>query len=318
MSKAFDRRAIPVGAHEDYWTARDGHPIRTITWPAPSGRPRGSLLFFAGRGDFYEKYLETLDHWHALGWQVGAADWRGQGASGRLGRDPYTGHIDDFATWIDDLAELYADWRARTPGPHVLVGHSMGGHLLLRACAEQRIDPDGVILSAPMLGFASGRLPVGLAHWLVRIAARLRGAWRPAWKWTEKPGEPDEGRVHLLTHDQARYDDELWWREHRPEVAMGPGSLGWVERAYASMRALARPGVLEQVKPPVLLLATGNDQLVSFPAIMQAAMRLGDCQLVHFGAEAHHEILREADPVRDRAIAACDAFLARIAEDFGR
>ena len=46
----------------------------------------------------------------------------------RLGSDAVTGHIDDFSTWVDDLAALWADWRAATPGPHVLAGHSMGGH----------------------------------------------------------------------------------------------------------------------------------------------------------------------------------------------
>jgi lysophospholipase len=30
-----------------------------------------------------------------------------------------------------------------------------------------------------------------------------------------------------------------------------------------------------------------------------------------FGAEAYHEVLREADPVRDRAFAAIDDFLER-------
>jgi lysophospholipase len=36
-------------------------------------------------------------------------------------------------------------------------------------------------------------------------------------------------------------------------------------------------------------------------------------QLLMFGAEAAHEILREADPVRDRALAAIDDFLDRLA-----
>jgi lysophospholipase len=31
-----------------------------------------------------------------------------------------------------------------------------------------------------------------------------------------------------------------------------------------------------------------------------------------FGEEAYHEVLREADPVRDRALAAVDDFLDRV------
>ena len=279
----------------------------------PGAPARGSILFLPGRGDFYEKYLETLDHWHQQGWHVTAADWRGQAGSGRLGKDAVTGHIDDFATWVSDLAGLWRDWKAATPGPHVLAGHSMGGHLVLRAAAEGAVDPDGLLLSAPMLGFLPGGLPLAPMHALSRLIRALGDPHRPAWKWSEKPGAVPEARVALLTHDAERYADELWWREHRPELVMGPGSWGWVERAYASMRVLAQPGLLEAVRIPVLVLATTNDKLVAFQPIARAAQRLPNARLVRFDGEAHHEILREADPVRSRALAECDAFLAKLA-----
>jgi lysophospholipase len=313
VGKAFDPRAIPDGAVESRWRAGDGLELRQLSWPSSEAAPKGSILFLPGRGDFYEKYLETLDHWHREGWNVATADWRGQGGSGRLGNDPYTGHIDDFATWIDDLAGLWRDWKAATPGPHVLAGHSMGGHLELRATAEGRADPDGLIVCAPMLGFAARVMPDAVTHLLARIMCKLGDRRRPAWKWDDQPGVLAPDRIELLTHDPDRFADEVWWREHRPEVAMGPGSWGWVERALASMRRLAVPGRLEAVAIPVLILATQADRLVGFKPIVRAARRLRDCEFVHFGPEARHEILREADPVRDRALAACDAFLDRIA-----
>ncbi|MBS0482731.1 MAG: alpha/beta hydrolase [Proteobacteria bacterium] len=313
MNPAIDRRAIPASAHESSWTTGDGHVIRRIDWTQPAGQAKGSLLFMPGRGDCYEKYLETLDHWHSLGWQVTAADWRGQAGSGRLGLDPYTGHIDDFSVWIADLAAFWQQWKAQTPGPHVLAGHSMGGHLVLRAAAEGRVDPDGLILSAPMLGFRDKYAPAAVMHMAARLMAALGDRRRPAWKWSEKPGEVPADRIHLLTHDGERYADELWWRGARPELAMGPGSWGWVERAYVSMRELAGPDALEVVRMPVLIVSTVNDKLVDHKAIVTAAGRLHDCELIRFGDEAHHEILREIDPVRDRAIAACDDFLGRVA-----
>lgn len=265
-----------------------------------------------GRGDAYEKYLETLEQWHRTGWRVTAADWRGQAGSDRLGSDAVTGHIADFTDWLDDLALLWRTWSAETPGPHVLAGHSMGGHLALRALAEKRVDPDALVLSAPMLGFI-GPLPVGIGHAAARLMKRLGDPRRPAWKWSEKPGEMPAARIHLLTHDAERYGDELWWREQRPELVMGPGSWGWVERAYASMRALFAPGLLEAIHIPVLIVAARNDKLVDFRAIDHAAAWMRDAELVAFGPEAHHEILREADPVRDRAMAAIARFLDRVA-----
>jgi lysophospholipase len=311
--ETFDRRAIPASAIESRWEAADGHAIRRIDWPAPQAEVRGSLLFMPGRGDAYEKYLETLDHWHRQGWQVTAADWRGQAGSGRLGLDPVTGHIDDFAVWIDDLAQLWTSWREGAPGPHVLVGHSMGGHLVLRAMAEGRVDPTAAVLSAPMLGFKPAWIPDGFLHWLARRLSALGDARRPAWKWNEKPGVPPDDRIELLTHDHARYADELWWRDARPEIVMGPASWGWVAGALASSRMLQKPGVLEAIATPVLLLAVRGDRLVEYGAIERAARRLMSGHLVSFGAEARHEVLREADAVRGRALTAIDDFLDRAA-----
>lgn len=302
-----------MGVRESRWLAADSFAIRRIDWPAPTEKAKGSILFLPGRGDFYEKYLETLSHWAASGWQVTASDWRGQAGSGRLGADAVTGHIDDFATWVEDLTHLWNSWKAETPGPHALAGHSMGGHLALRAVAEGQVDPDGLILSAPMLGFTSSILPEAVMHLAAKAMKALGDPRRPAWKWSEKPGEVPAARAHLLTHDADRYADELWWREQRPELVMGPGSWGWVERAYASIRLMAAPGILEAVKVPVLMFGTDTDKLVAWKAIAKAATRLGDCELLHFGVEAHHEILRESDAVRTRVLAACDAFLARIA-----
>ncbi len=312
-----DRRAIPDAATESKWQARDGHEIRRIDWPGAARQdsvsPRGSILFLPGRGDCYEKYLETLEEWHRAGWRVTAADWRGQAGSGRLGKDAVTGHIDDFDTWVDDLAALWSDWKAQTMGPHVMAAHSMGGHITMRALADKRIDPDAVVLSAPMLGMASPPLPLAALHGVAKMMTRIGDPTRPAWKWSEKPGELPAARSNLLTHDAQRYDDEQWWRDERPELVMGPASWGWVERAYASWRKLELPDALEMIDAPVAILSTSSDKLVSHAANVRAARRLPKGELIAFGEEAHHEILREIDPVRGRAMDSIAQFLDRVA-----
>jgi lysophospholipase len=307
-----DRRAIPAEARESSWEAPDGYALRRIDWPGGKP-PRGSILFLPGRGDFYEKYLETLEQWHRAGWRVTAADWRGQAGSGRLGDDAVTGHIGDFADWVDDLAALWRDWKASTPGPHILAAHSMGGHIVVRALIAGVVDPDAVVLSAPMLGMAGPPLPLVVLQGVAKLMCMIGKPTRPAWKWSEKPGEVPARRRDLLSHDGERYADELWWRENRPQLVMGPGSWGWVERAYASTRAIEAMGALEQVTVPVLIVSTANDKLVSHAAAVRAAERLPHGELVAFGKEAHHEILREVDAVRDKAMAAIAGFLDRVA-----
>ena len=295
--------------------ARDGHRIRIIDWtPPPEGTARrGSILFMAGRGDAYEKYLESFEHWRLKGWQVVAADWRGQGGSGRLGMDESTGHIDDFQLWITDLAHLWSDFARDHEGPLVLAGHSMGGHLVLRAALEKALmpRPDALILSAPMLDVFPEFVPLPMKRWIAGAMGALGDPRRPAWKISEKPGSRPTTRQYLLTHDDTRYEDENWWRQARPELRLGPGSWAWVKAAAESSTALFRTGGLEEMDIPTFIIATDADRLVSPAAVRSALARLPDADALIFGKEARHEILREEDGVRGRALEAIDGFLER-------
>lgn len=314
-AKPFNRRAIPEQATEGKWSAPDGHEIRFIDWPAPPAevQPRGAMLFMAGRGDIYEKYLDSFEHWRLKGWQVSAADWRGQGGSGRLGLDADTGHIDDFSDWVSDLEAFWCEWAKRQTGPLVLVGHSMGGHLTMRAVLDKALNPapTALILSAPMLDVFPELVPLAIKRGWARFMAGLGDPRRPAWKMSEKPGAKPEMRMMLLTHDDDRYEDEAWWRQERPELKLGPGSWGWVREAMESTTRIFQRGALESVDLPVFIVGTSADKLVSPAAIRTAISRLPNVESLIFGSEARHEILRETDQIRDKALAAIDDFLDR-------
>lgn len=312
-TRPFDRRAIPAWAVESRWLAPDGAAIRRIDWPATGTRARGSLLFMPGRADFYEKYLETLEGWNRAGWRVTALDWRGQAGSGRLGPDGSTGHVSDFSVWVEDLGAFWNEWARNGPGPHVLIGHSMGGHLVLRALAEAAVRPDAAVLVAPMLGLLPRRLPDAVLHLVARAMLWLRGELREAWHGDERPRAMPGNRETLLTHDAERYADEAWWRAQRPALDMAAPSWGWIERAFASCRVLREKGALERIDTPVFIVATNADRLVDHAATARAIRRLPNADALVFGAEARHEILREVDPVRDAALAAIDRFLDRAA-----
>ncbi len=316
-----DRRSISPAATEGTWVLADGHAVRRIDWPGEpvdgQDAPRGSILFMPGRGDCYEKYLESLEEWYRDGWRVTASDWRGQAGSGRLGKDPFTGHIEDFSIWTDDLAHLWQQWVQEVPGPHIIAGHSMGGHLIMRALVDGKLQggtpPVACFLSAPMLGMKGPPVPFFVQHSVAKLMTLIGDPTRQAWKWSEKPGELPADRINLLTHDPDRYADEQYWRDTRPELVMGPASWRWVERAYASCRVLNASGAMERVRVPVLLASTAHDKLVSHDAIARAADRLPNGRLFVLGEEAHHEILRERDEVRRRVMDAIGAFLDEVA-----
>jgi lysophospholipase len=301
------RRAIPDDATISRWSAADGWPLRRFDWPPPAGLPpRGTLLFQTGRGDVFEKYLEAFAHWRAQGWHVAAFDWRGQGGSGRLSADPNVGHAADFAPWIADLGQVWSSLDSSRP--RVLIGHSMGGYLALRAVVERVVDPAACVLVAPMLGLRS---PVGAwaGERLARLMRALGDPARAAWKGHEKPGVRLD-RQRLLTADPDRYADEDYWYVRQPALKLGPPSWAWLVEAFAGTARLRADPRLAQVTTPVLLLVAEHDQLVDPRAAVSVASRLPDARVESFGNESAHEILREADPVRDRALAAIDAFLA--------
>ncbi len=302
---SFDRRAHPAGAAFRSWPAPDGWVLRRLDWPQPPRRrPRGSLLFAAGRGDFIEKYLEAYAHWHAAGWSVTAFDWRGQGASRAGGEEP-----ESLDILVGDLAALLKQLRAASTAPHAAVGHSMGGHILLRVLAEHRPDLDAAILVAPMLAINAAPLPAWGAAWTASLMSLLGLHAHPAWHQPSSAPPAGSLRQAILTGSAERYEDETWWWEKEPSYQLGPPSWGWLDAAYRST-VLVTPAALAGVETPVLLIGTDKDRLVSPDAIRRAASLLPKAELLMFKA-AGHEILREADEVRLAAHEAILAFLDR-------
>lgn len=306
------RRTYPDGSSISVWTAPDGWQLRRFDWPSTAAKPRGSILFQGGRGDIFEKYLETFHHWHDQGWTITSFDWRGQGGSGRLTDDPHVGDIDRFGTYLADYGAFWQEWVAATPGPHVAMGHSMGGHLVCRALAKVIAEPDAAVLIAPMMGFHAP-ISAGFGERVAEIAMRLGNPQRRAWKSNEKPGTTDS-RPSLLTHDADRYSDEPWWWEQKPEIKLGPPSWRWVVRAFESTRRLRASRRVKLVKVPILMLVAEADKLVRAADAIKVAGLLPDVRLVRFGSESAHEILREVDPVRNRALGEIDIFLSARAQ----
>lgn len=297
-------RSIPADAVMGSWRAPDGMLLRRFAW-APPGEPRGSLLFAGGRGDFIEKYLEAYAWWRDRGWAVTAFDWRGQGRS--RGDIPLGNHR-DFAPLIDDLAALVAEWRATAPGPYVAVGHSMGGHLLLRTMAEKAPALDAGVLVAPMLRVNSYPMPAWLAPQIAEFMCRIGWRDEPVWKLGPAHARLGGGRNRNLTSSAERYSDELFWWDVEPGMNIGPPSWGWMRAAFRSAAAFT-PAKLAQVETPVLILATRQDRLVSSAAIEEAAEALPNAR-IEWIDEAAHEILRESDPIRLEALRRIDSFLA--------
>lgn len=302
---AIDRRAHPQGMRLWDWCAPDGWLHRRMDWPQPKGREaRGSLLFAGGRGDFVEKYLEAFGEWHRRGWTVASFDWRGQGKSkGHI----VAGHLDSFDILAEDFAALVHDWQRSTPGPHAVIGHSMGGHMVLRLLIERRPPIAAAVLVAPMIAVNSAPFPPFAARVIAAAATRFGFRRRPMWKVPLARAPAGSKRQQVLTTCLQRYEDERYWWERDGDFAPAAPSFGWLNAGMRSGRLFSRRN-LAKVDMPVLLIAAELDRLVSGEAIARAASLLPRSELELYGGCAH-EILREQDETRLAALARIDAFL---------
>ncbi|MDB5722589.1 MAG: alpha/beta hydrolase [Alphaproteobacteria bacterium] len=301
---AFERRRIPEGAILSTWRAADGWAYRRMDWRQPrQAGARGNLLFAGGRGDFIEKYLEACGHWHARGWNVTMFDWRGQGGSQEI-VETQLGSLDPL---VDDLTALVADWRSESAGPHVVVAHSMGGHILLRTLVEGEAQLDAAVLVAPMVMINARPLPRFAASHIASFITGLGLGGRPAWKTPRRLMQTGSRRQAFLTSSPERYEDEAWWWREHPGYHLGAPSWGWLRAAYRSSARLT-PASLSTIRIPLLFIAASHDRLVSSAAIRRAAAAVPGAELLIF-ERAGHEILRESDPVRLEALARIDSFL---------
>ena len=283
-------------------TASDGVRLRGAILP---GGGRGVVLLLPGRTEFCEKYAGVAAECAARGFAVASLDWRGQGASARPVGHPRKGHVDDFCAFQRDLAALLAAGPvAAAPGPRVMVAHSMGGAIGLRALVDGRLTVSAAVFCAPMWGLAQGRA-VALAGRLMAEAAVALGmarAYAPGGGDASYASTDPEPNVLTADPEQAAWLAALT-RAHADKALGGP-TFGWLRAAYREMAALAPL----RLRAPAMAAVGGDEGVVSKAAIRARAARDG-LPLTEI-AGGRHELFIETPPRRARLWAAIDGFLA--------
>ena len=111
-----------------------------------------------------------------------------------------------------------------------------------------------------------------------------------------------------LTSDRERWARNKSVLEVAPHLGLGSATNAWLRAAYRATTRLRQPDFANRVEVPMLLLAAGNDRIVSTRAIEEFGVRLKvGTHLLLPGSR--HEILQEADTIRQRFWAAFDAYL---------
>lgn len=309
---ALARNPVPSGAVVGSFASHDSLALRFAHWSATRTPRRGTIVIFPGRGEPIEKYFEVIADLRRRGFAVAIHDWRGQGGSQRLLADPSKGHVVDFADYDADVLRFMRDVvLPDCPPPYIALGHSMGGNILLRGATSTGSWFDRMILTAPMLGFADRKVPVPLR--LARLYAEVFGRGPTGqnfiWGGSPIPAEAKGFEGNALTSDPDRFLRNRQLQEAAPELVIGSPTIAWVRAAFRSMDMVMDPEFAPRVRVPLLLVASGQDRIVSTPAIELFSRRLKIGAYVALSG-SRHEILQETDDVRQGFWAAFDAYLA--------
>ncbi len=288
--------ATHVPADRYGFLERAGARLRYACWNVP-GTARGTVVVLTGRGEFIDKYsTEVVGELLGRGYAVISMDWRGQGLSDRPLADRNKGHIDTFATYVDDLRSFLDEIVApAAPRPILALCHSMGAHIVLRALAENGPGPFAAgLLVSPMTGLRREAMLRSVLMVMPEVPAveeRYLFGTGPFLLLAR------EFNSNFVTHDERRYRFTEEWYAADPRLTLGGPTLGWARQAVRSMTAALAPGVLERIDLPLLLISAGQDRLIDSRTHGPVVARLKRGEHVTI-AGAKHEVMMETDDLR--------------------
>jgi len=144
--------------HEDgHFTSHDGCALYFQRW-VPVDAPKANLAVLHGMGEHSRRYRNFALWFKPLGYAVHAFDHRGHGKS-----PGPRGHIKHWAEFREDVRIFLEEVRGRVPdAPTFLVGHSLGGLIVLDYSLHYGEELSGVVASGPALARGEGVSPLSM------------------------------------------------------------------------------------------------------------------------------------------------------------
>ncbi|MBC8036534.1 MAG: alpha/beta hydrolase [Rhizobiales bacterium] len=298
---------LPAGAVCVPVKTRDGVRLRAL-YAQVQENPKGTVVLIGGRGDFMERYFETMRDLMARGFAVATFDFRGQGGSQRLLPNPLRNHIKDFRDYDEDFSAVMTQVViAQCPKPYFALAHSTGGHVLLRNLRRRNWFARAIIV-APLVGLRYGLWPLPLVRVLVFLSTSLGLGWMflPAQK--REPLGREDFPDNPLTSDRTRWERDSAVLEQAPQLGVGAPTFSWLKAARKATAALRAMRPRDRFTCPVLMVAAGLDRVVDNEATHRLAERIPGVSLIVI-RESLHELLTERDEIRNQFLAVFDAFV---------
>ena len=235
-------------------------------------------------------------------------DWRGQGGSDRLIRNPQRGYVQSFSRYAADLEQFFEEVvLPDCRGPYYILAHSAGATVALLAAPSMTNRVRRMVLIAPFLALPGQKISM---RWVRCVTTLLTfvGLGRIYAALGPRPKESTPFAVNKLTTDPGRYRRNTLLYETWPQLALGGPTVRWLRSAAIAAETVSDQDYMGRFRVPTLIVGAGADEVVSTRAVERYArhLRLGSFLMID---GARHEILQEADIYREQFLAAFDAFI---------
>lgn len=266
--------------------ASDGLKLFCRQFPVSNERAR--LLLVHGLGEHCGRYAHVIERLNGKGIAVHTYDHRGHGKS-----EGRRGHVNRFSEYIDDLSLMIDHTRRDMPenARFILLGHSMGGLIVLNFAENHPEKVDCVIASSP------GLAPASKVPFIKGNLGRLMSKVFPALSFDNEL-VPDH-----LSHEKGVVDayvnDPL---VHRRITAR------WFTEFMTAMAETCRDA--SRIRIPILLQVAGDDRIVHPKTSRDFFEKLASTdKTLCFYDGLFHEIYNETDDHRSRVLADLEKWL---------
>ncbi|ACL11209.1 alpha/beta hydrolase fold protein [Desulfurococcus amylolyticus 1221n] len=238
----------------------------------PEDKARGLVIGVHGFAEHSGRYLHVGEALSRYNYAFYIHDLRGHGKS--RGEEP--GYIDSFNEFIDDL-DSFMDYAIRDSGIQgtILLGHSMGGLIVLHYLAKRRRRVKAAVVT--------GAATLIIYPVLQRILLELMSMLSPR-KRIDLPIDPG-----LLSSDPS-----VGEKYAMDELVLKKPTLKLIYELYRASKEIWR--IVEEIDTPVLIIHGENDRIVNPEGSRRLydRLRVSDKELKIYPG-MRHEVLNEPE-----------------------
>lgn len=241
-------------------------------------RPLGSLVFVHGVGEHMQRYEATFEYFAAHGFSCSSYDQRGFGSS-----PGQRGHVEQFADYVDDLAQFVGHTSTEGRGePLFVLGHSMGAIVSLLYAIRRPPELTGLVaLSTPL------ELPAGISSWALPLVARLSEPF------------PALSVPNFLDARKLSHDTEVVQAYKEDKKIVHSVTTSWLREFNGARKQILTEA--ESIEVPAFVGHGTQDRIANPDGSRLLIERLQkDRTTLKFYDGLKHELLNESEPGRSQ------------------